>query len=189
MSFLFGSQGKTRQLPTMNQEQLQGLSQLLQQIFGQGAQGFGESTEYLRGLLSGDSEAFQAFEAPHMRQFQEQTIPALTERLTGMGAGGGRSSGAAQALGQAGQGLQEKLAALRAGLQGQAAQQLMGSYFQGAGLGLGSRPFGYTYDPGREGLFGSLAGGFGEALGSGLGGGLSDWATGGGLMKLLRGLF
>src|SRR5690606_1733573 len=109
MSFLFGSRGRTRQLPTMTGQQLQGLTQLLQQIFGGGAAGFGESTDYLRGLLSGDPEAMRAFEAPHLRQFQEQTLPALTERLTGLGAGGGRASGAAQALSQAGQSLQEKL--------------------------------------------------------------------------------
>jgi hypothetical protein len=170
MSFLFGSRGRTRQLPTMTREQQQGLTQLLQQIFGGGAAGFGESTDYLRGLLSGDPEAMRAFEAPHLRQFQEQTLPALTERLTGLGAGGGRASGAAQALSQAGQSLQEKLASLRADLQGQAAQQLMSTYLQGAGLGLGVRPFGYQYEPGREGLFGSLAGGLGQGFGGGLAG-------------------
>lgn len=189
MSFLFGSKGQTKQLPTMSPEQMDFFRQFLSQIGGMGAGGFGESMDYLRNILSGDPSAMSAFEAPHIRQFQEQTLPALTERLTGMGAGGGRSSGAAQALGQAGQSLSEKLAALRAGLQGQAAQQLMGTYLQGAGMGLGARPFGYTYEPGREGLFGSMAGGFGQALGSGLGGGLSDWASGGGLMNMLRSLF
>src|SRR5690554_5819094 len=122
MSFLFGSRGRTRQLPTMTREQQQGLTQLLQQIFGGGAAGFGESTDYLRGLLSGDPEAMRAFEAPHLRQFQEQTLPALTERLTGLGAGGDRSSVASQALSQAGQSLQDKFACHRAGSEFQAAE-------------------------------------------------------------------
>lgn len=169
MSFLFGSKGKTRQLPTMSPEQMDFFRNFLSQLGGAGAGGFGESMDYLRGLVSGDPESMRAFEAPYLRQFQEQTVPALTERLTGLGAGGGRASGAAQVLGQAGQSLQEKLASLRAGLQGQAAQQLMGTYMQGAGLGIGARPFGYQYEPGREGLFGSLAGGVGQGFGSGLG--------------------
>src|SRR5690606_15268674 len=121
MSFLFGSKGKTRQLPTMTPEHMAFFRNFLSQLGWSGAGGFRESMDYLRGLLSGDPEALRAFEAPHLRQFQEQTLPALTERLTGLGAGGGRASGAAQALSQAGQSLQEKLASLRAGLQGQAA--------------------------------------------------------------------
>lgn len=170
MSFLFGSKGKTRQLPTMTPEQMAFFRNFLSQLGVAGAGGFGESMDYLRGLLSGDPEALRAFEAPHLREFQEQTLPALTERLTGLGGGGGRSSGAAQVLGQAGQSLQEKLASLRAGLQQQAAQSLLGTYLQGAGLGIGARPFGYQYEPGREGLFGSLAGGLGQGLGGGLAG-------------------
>lgn len=175
---LFGTKGETKQLPTMSPEQMEFFQNFLSQIGGAGAGGFGESMDYLRNILSGDPEAMRAFEAPHLRQFQEQTVPALTERLTGLGAGGGRSSGAAQVLGQAGQSLQEKLASLRSGLQGQAAQQLMGTYLQGAGLGTGARPFGYQYEPGREGLFGALAGGLGQGLGSGFGGGLGTLLAG-----------
>lgn len=175
MSFLFGSQGQTKQLPTMNPEQMQFLQQFLGQIGGAGAGGFGESMDYLRNLLSGDPSAFSAFEAPYQRQFSEQTIPQLAERLTGeFGAGGGRSSGATQMFAREGGRLQEQLAALRAQLQGQAAQQLQSTYMSGANQALGARPFGYQYEQGDPGLLGYAAGGIGQGIGSGLGGGIGD---------------
>lgn len=99
-----------------------------QQLFGQHAQGLSslqpQIMKYLQGLFSDDSESAAAFEAPYMRQFNEQTIPALAERFAGLGATS--SSGFQQALGQAGAGLSENLASLREQLKYGAAQQGMG---------------------------------------------------------------
>jgi hypothetical protein len=78
-------------------------------------------SNYLQGLLSQDPRMMQQFEAPYMRQFNEQIVPGLAERFTG------KQSGSAfqQALGSAGSGLMERLAALRGGLGMQAAQQAL----------------------------------------------------------------
>lgn len=168
MSFLFGSRGRTQQLPTQSPQQQQFFNQFLSNIGG-GGEGFNQSMQYLMDLLSGSPEAFSAFEAPYLSQFKEQTLPAISERLTGMGGGARGSSGASQTFAQAGTGLQEKLAALRASLQGQAANQLMSSYFQGAGLGLGTHPFGYQYEPGDPGFLRGLTPGIGGGIGEGIG--------------------
>lgn len=80
----------------------------------------GQINDYYSGLLDQSSPAYDNFAAPHLRQFNEQTIPALSERFAGLGAQS--SSGFQNALGQAGAGLQENLAALRSGLQMQGAQ-------------------------------------------------------------------
>lgn len=177
MSWFFGSKGKTEQLPTMSPEQQQFFQQFLSQLGGAGGEGFGQSMEYLQRLLSGDPGTMSAFEAPHLREFEQRTLPQLAERLTGQGGGGGRASGAAHAYAQAGTNLQEKLAQLRAGLQGQAAKQLMGNYMQGAQTALGARPFGYQYTPGSPGFLGYAGQGAGGAFGSGIGGGFMDWLS------------
>lgn len=98
-----------------------------QGLFNQQSGGLGslqpQIMQYLQQLLSGSPESTAAFEAPYMRQFNEQTVPALAERFAGLGATS--SSGFQQALGQAGAGLSENLASLREGLRGGAAQQGM----------------------------------------------------------------
>jgi hypothetical protein len=174
MSWLTGSKGKTRQLPTMSGGQENFFNQFLSMLSGQGGQGFGQAMEHLQGLLSGSPQSYQAFEAPIKRQFAEQTLPQLQERLTGMGAGGGRSSGAAQVLGQAGNQLSEQLASMRGGLQQNAIQQLLNTFLQGSQQALGTKTFGYEYEPGSPGLLGYAAGGLGQGIGGGLGGGIGD---------------
>lgn len=98
-----------------------------QGLFNQQAGGLGsiqpQIMQYLQNLLSGSPEATAAFEAPYMRQFNEQIVPQLAERFAGLGATS--SSGFQQALGQAGAGLSENLASLREGLRSGAAQQGM----------------------------------------------------------------
>jgi hypothetical protein len=134
----------------------QGVSSSLMQLIMQLLQGGGGNIQqnplyqsgasYIQNLLSGSPESTAAFEAPHLRQFNEQTVPMLAERFSGQGAGAQRSSAFQQALGSAGAGLQENLAALRAGLQGQAANQAL-TYAQQpisnlsglASLGLGTQ--------------------------------------------------
>ncbi len=79
--------------------------------------------QYLQGQLGGEGQ--QAFEAPYLRQFQEQTIPGIAETFAGLGAGAQSSSAFQQSLGAAGAGLQENLAAMGATRQQNTIQQLM----------------------------------------------------------------
>jgi hypothetical protein len=170
--FLFGSSDKLQQVPTMNPQQQQVLSQLLSQLgMGSGVGGnFQGANDYISQLLEGSPDAFNRFEQPYLRQFNEQTVPGLAERFAGAGAMGGglSSSGFGQALSSAGAGLSDSLAALRAQLQGGAANQAMGQYNQTASMGLGANPFGYERLQGSPGVLG-------QALGIGLGGGLGNW--------------
>jgi hypothetical protein len=95
---------------------------------------------FLQNLLSRTPEQqYQTFAQPFMRQFQEQTVPQLAERFSGLGAQ--RSSAFGQALGGAGAGLQENLAALKGNL----INQMLGQQLQGANVGLG-----YSQLPGQR---------------------------------------
>ena len=150
------------QVPALSGQQSNALNQLLSLLMGQGAEGVGASLQNLLGLISGSPESFEAFERPALRQFEEQIVPGLQERITALGGGGGRSSGGAQILAQAGERLEEGLAGQRAQLQQSAIQQLLSTYLGGLGLGLGTSPFAYLQNPA----------GFGTSLGQGLGQGL-----------------
>lgn len=157
LDFLFGKKPETQQIPTMDPQQQQLLSQLLGGLGGPLKSGLGG----LGSLLGGDTEAF---EAPAMRQFQEQIVPGIAERFSGIGGGAQQSSAFQQALGQAGAGLSERLAMQRAGLQ----QQGLGQLSQLLGLGLGQKPFGIGMQPGTSGFLGGLAPGIGAGIGGGL---------------------
>lgn len=173
---------------TGTKQQSQFLQQLLGQLSGQSSNIgqnplFQQGSNYLQQLLSGSPESTAAFEAPAMRQFNEQIIPGIAERFTGAfgGAGAQSSSAFQQALGQAGAGLSENLQALRSGLQFGALPQALGyaqqpiSNLQGFGqLGLGTQMRGFA--PKQQGflqqLLQALAGGvgqFGGALGTSYG--------------------
>ena len=144
-----------RQLSTMSGGQSQLLKQLLGALQGQSSNIqqsplFQQGSSYLQNLLSGSPQSTAAFEAPYMRQFNEQTIPALAERFSGLGSGAQSSSAFNQALGAAGAGLSENLASLRAQLQmsglGQAlgyAQQPISNLqgFSQLGLGTNTKAF------------------------------------------------
>lgn len=183
---LFGSSGGYKQLPTKTGGQTNFLEQLLALLGGQGGlgQGFQKGIDYYSKLLSGEPGAFEEFEAPIKRQFEEQVLPGIAERFSGAGAGAQSSSAFQQSLGQAGAGLSENLARLRAELQGGAASSL-GSLFSGLGsLGLGTNTFENVYEQGSPGLLDSLL----AALGGGLGGGIGQ-GLGGGIGSLLSRLF
>jgi len=129
LDFLFGKSGKSFPVQTMTGEQSDLLKQLLSGLSGPLSSGLGN----LQALLGGGEEAYKAYEAPAMRQFNEQIIPGIAARFSGLGAGAQGSSAFPQALSQAGASLSENLAAQRAGLQSQALSQLLG--FLGQGLG------------------------------------------------------
>lgn len=128
-------------------EQQKRLNEMLQMLSGEGqlGQGQDESLSFWRDILSGEPGAFEKFSDPYMREFNEKTIPMLAERFAGAGANSGAlsSSGFGQSLSSAGAGLQSQLAALKAALQQQAAQSIMGQYGQLSGQAFGAQPFGY----------------------------------------------
>lgn len=132
-------------------------------------------------LLSGSPESYEKFEAPMMRQFNEQVVPGIAERFTGVG---GQSSAFQQALGNAGAGLQENLASMRGGLQQQGAQGLLQALMGLSGQGLGTHAFENVYQPKAPSFLQSLFGGIGGGVGSGLGLGAGMGGFGG-LMQML----
>jgi len=142
--FLMGTPGKLESAQTLTPEQQAFLQRIMGQVdpstFAiQNQPTYQAGQSYLQSLLGGDISQFQA---PYMRQFQQQTSD-LAERFAGLG--GLSSSGFQQALGGAAAGLQENLAALRGGLQQQALGQALG-YAQAPGMmnlnlaNLGLRP-------------------------------------------------
>lgn len=175
LDFLFGQKAKTQKFPTMNQGQQNLLSQLLSQINPQSFNleqnpNYQAGSSYLQKLLSGEEGAFEDFEQPYKRQFEEETIPGLAERFSGLGAQ--KSSAFGQQAAQAGAGLSEKLASLRAELQQGAAGQALGYAqapgqmgLQTAGLGLGAQPFAYGQRQGSTGLIGQLLAALGQGAG------------------------
>ena len=128
--------------------------QFMNMFLGGTQPGLSSGMEYLTDIIGGGEESFNKFAAPYKRQFEEQTIPALAERFAGLDAQG--SSAFGQALGAAGAGLTENLAALKEGLRGQALSQLSGL----AGIGL-TPQFESVMRPEQPGFLQSLAPGLG----------------------------
>lgn len=133
---------------------------------------------------------FGPIEQQARSKFYQDTIPTLAERFTSMGQGAQRSSGFQQALGRAGTGLEENLAALKAKVGPDYALRRAGLGLQQGNLGLrhamakqaagiagdkyipallkaGLTPsFDVGITPGSPGLFGAMAPGMGQAAGS-----------------------
>lgn len=133
--FFSGTTAKHTQIPKFNQQQQSALAQLLQ-----------------RGLsgLQNPQQGFEPIAQKARTQFNTQTAPGLAERFTSMG--GGQRSGAFQsAVGSAGQGLEESLAALGAqyGLQSRGLDQNL------LGLGLGEQNQN-IYEPEKQSDFMSI---------------------------------
>lgn len=112
MAFFRGDPGRFEQVPRFTPEQQSAFSKIL----GMGLSG-----------LERPTAGFEPIAQQARTQFAQQTIPSIAERFTAMG--GQRSSAFPQALGQAGAGLEQSLAAQQAqyGLQNQGLlQQLLG---------------------------------------------------------------
>ncbi|MFQ5685097.1 MAG: hypothetical protein ACE5GV_00405 [Candidatus Scalindua sp.] len=165
---LFGTKGKFKQFETLTPQQRGLIDQLIGGLGGPGGlqqQGLGA----LGGLLGGGQQFFEQLQAPALRQFEEQTVPGIAERFTGLGAGAQRSSAFAQGLGGAGERLAETLAGQRAGLGLQAQQTGLQGLL--SLLGIAQQPqFGAAFQPGREGALGGILGGIGRGVLGGLGG-------------------
>lgn len=181
LSNLFtGTPAKRENVSTLRPEQDSLYQQLQRANMGQGAGGsFGTSADYYRGLLSDDSQDYNAFAAPQLRQFNEDIIPGLSEQFAGMGSGGLSSSGFRNAAVNAGTDLSERLGAIRANLRQYGAQGLSNLGQQG----LQSYSQNMETDPGSEGLLSNLApaigtgigAAFGGPIGASLGGSAGNW--------------
>ena len=173
--FFFGRGDKNKRLSTKTKQQNEALKRYFEQSIEKSPL-YGAGSQFLQSLLSNEPGAFDAFEAPYIQQFNQQTAPGIAERFAGMGTGAGASSSSAlnNSLAQAGAGLQNQLASLRGNLQmqglGQAlqyAQQPYSNILQGVGL----NTFENSYQPGNLGLVGEFATSFVKSAGKTLGGG------------------
>ncbi len=170
-NFMFGSQPSLEKVDTMNkgQQQYQNSTlQMLNQMLGKGG-GVGQANNFLQQLLSGSPEAFQNFEAPYMRQFNQEIVPGIAERFSGMGSGAQRSSAFQQSLGQAGAGLSQNLASMRSGMQMNGISQLL-NMLQSLNPTAMKDSFAYMQNPGSQGFLAPM---LGAALG-GMTGGLGQ---------------
>ncbi len=109
----------------------------------QDMEGYQRGQSSINDLLSNNPEAFQRFAAPEMRRYQEQTIPDIIGRF---GAGGQNNSALNSALANSGADLNERLGALRAGLQSEGRNQAL-QYGQARQAGQGA----------QAGIFGNAA--------------------------------
>lgn len=164
-SFFMGSPERYEQKSTLGPEQ-QGLyQQMLRANQGRGAGGsFGDVADYYRNNLSDNSADYNAFAAPELRRFNEQTVPDLAEQFAGMGSGGLSSSGFRNAAVSAGGDLSERLGAIRAQLRQQSASGLMNLGQQGL-----NQYNENVYRPGTEGFLSQLAPAAGTLLGGTIG--------------------
>jgi hypothetical protein len=164
---LFGGPAQATGLQTLTPQQQQLFSLLGSALMGGQTQGpFGGAIQHLAGLAGGDPAAMQAFEAPLMRQFQEQTVPDLAARFGGMGSGGALGgTGFRTAALQEATNLQERIAALRAQMQSGAIGQLSGLFGQFA-----QPQFQPAMTQPETGLIPGMGAGFARAFGQSLGG-------------------
>lgn len=142
--FILGAD-KMQKYDAFSPQQMQLHQALGGQLLGSGA--YGQAFGNLQSLLDPSNEAYDRFTQPYMDQFNQQIIPGLAERFAGMGALS--SSGFGQALGSAGGSLQNQIAALKAGLQQKAGQDIFGQYENF----LGQKPY-YHHLQQNEGLLG-----------------------------------
>lgn len=178
-SFFSGTPDTEDFLSRLTPEQQPLATQAIQSGLGKGAGGaFGTAADYYYNLLGNNPQDFEAFAAPEMRRFREETIPGLSEQFAGMGSGALSSSGFRNAAVGAGTDLAERLGNIRAQLRQNAAQGLMG--IGQAGL----QQFGEPYlAQGAPGFFESILPFIGQAAGTALAGpagGLAGGAIGSG---------
>lgn len=168
-NWLFGSEDSFKKLDTMSPEQKKMFQQFFQMMGGPGG-GMGGAMEHQQQLLDPSSEAYQKMAQPYMNQFNQETIPGLAERFAGAGGGMGgglSSSGFGQALSSAGSNLQGNLAAMKTGMQGQAANSIMQQFMQMMGM----QPFAYGHQQSSPGMLPTLIGNFAQGAGKAFGGG------------------
>jgi len=161
MDWLVGHSPKMKQTSKFTEPQQQFQEMLLSMLGGPTGQGM----DWISQLLSGDEEAMKAFEAPAMRQFEQEVVPGIAERFAGMGTmGAGDSSAFQQTMGQAGKELSENLQQMRSGLKFNALQALQN--FMNPAMAQGRENM---YDPGSYGIAGGALQGIGQGAGQAAG--------------------
>lgn len=159
--FFMGTPEKRENVSTLRKEQEPLYQQLVNAGLQPGAGGaFGTSADYYRNLLSDNSQDYNAFAAPMLRQYSQDIVPGLSEQFAGMGAGGLSSSGFRNAQIQGATDLAERLGALRANLRqaGAAGLQNIGQ------MGLQNYSQNMVTQPGTEGFLSQAAPAVGGAL-------------------------
>lgn len=128
LSGLFGG-GKDKQPKIENYPILDPMQQSgLRQYFGNPIERsplYNQGASYLSSLLSNEPGAFEAYEKPYLQDFQRNIVPEIMNSYMGTGQQAG-SSALYNSLAQAAKDLQTNLAAQRANLRGQAANQALG---------------------------------------------------------------
>ena len=174
-NFFTGTPAKRENVSTLRPEQEGLYNQLQSAARGPGAGGaYGTSADYYRNLLSDNSQDYNAFAAPQLRQYNEDIVPGLSEQFAGMGAGGLSSSGFRNAQVQGATDLSERLGAIRANLrqQGAAGLQNIGQ------AGLGNFSQNMETDAGHQGFLPMAFEAAGKGLTSGVSAGLENWFGG-----------
>lgn len=137
-------------------------AQLQQQPLFQGA------SQFMQDLFSGDMSAFQA---PLLQQFEQETIPGISEQFAGLGMGA--SSGLNQTLARAAENLGTNLGAQRSQLMmsmlPQALQYSQAPMQEQMSL-LNLQPQGQYLSPGTEGMLVPFAKGAATLAGNAIGG-------------------
>lgn len=176
--FLFGSKSKTKKRSLLTPEQEEALQSYFSNPIEQ-SDLYKQGQGYLSSILQGGPEAFSAFEAPYIQQFNQQTIPQLAEQFAGVG--GLSSSAFGNQLASAGSNLQNQLATLHSGLKMQALPQAL-QYAQqpyaNKLAGLGVRAFENQEQPATGGVLGGFLPSLATAAGTALGGPLAGALTG-----------
>jgi len=149
-------------------------------------QNYQGGSEWLNQLFN-DPEFFKKFEAPMMRQFEEETLPGVANRFGGMGSHGSFGTGFRNAANREATNLYEKIAALRGGMQQQGtnqalqyAQQPFSNYSQL--LQQATTPTQNTFQPASTGMWGAMPGivsGFAQGAGQKWGEQQADSPAGG----------
>ena len=173
--FFSGTPAKRENVSTLRKEQEPLYQQLQKAGMQKGAGGaFGDVADYYRSNLSDNPADLQAFAAPELRQFNEQTIPGLTEQFAGMGSGGLSSSGFRNAAVGAGADLSERLGMLRAQLRQNSAAGLN----QIGQQGLQNFSQNMETQAASPGFLSNIAPAVGGAIGTALGGAFGGGSVG-----------
>lgn len=186
MSFS-GKGDKLKKVDTLNSKQQELLKKYIRSI-NRDAFDLSENPTFQAGqsfitdMLNPSSDAYKKFEAPYLRQFQEQLVPQLTERYNAYDLQ--KSSGFDQALAHAYTGMQENLAAMKTQNMMAASQGALNYGMAPANLAnsmvsqaLGTPAYAYQNIQGQPGWGQGLMGGLGQGLGT-VGGALIGSALG-----------
>lgn len=135
---------------------------------------YGQGVEQMMSLFN-DPSFFQKFEAPALRQFNEEVVPGLANRFASMGSGGSMgSTGARNVMAREAQNLSTNLAAQRGQMQMNALPMMMQYAQQPVSnamnmYNMAMQPMYNMYQPPTAGPFGgvtsSILGGAGAKFG------------------------